>query len=142
MQVLWLRYLTEIDDRTREVPEELLSVPEINKAVEEVEESAFTEQELLTYEHFWDMIGASRLLMVGAERRGLEKGMERGMKQGMEKGLEKGLEKGMERGMKQGMEKGRQEERIRNARGMKAKGIPVEVISEITGLTVEVVGKL
>lgn len=130
MQVLWLRYLTEIDDRTREVPEELLSVPEINKAVEEVEESAFTEQELLTYEHFWDMIGASRLLMVGAERRGLEKGMERGMKQGMEKGLEKGLEKG------------RQEERIRNARGMKAKGIPVEVISEITGLTVEVVGKL
>jgi predicted transposase/invertase (TIGR01784 family) len=68
--------------------------------------------------------------MVGAERRGLEKGMERGMKQGMEKGLEKGLEKG------------RQEERIRNARGMKAKGIPVEVISEITGLTVEVVGKL
>lgn len=72
------------------------------------------------------MIGASRLLMVGAERRGLEKGMERGMKQGMEKGLEKG----------------RQEERIRNARGMKAKGIPVEVISEITGLTVEVVGKL
>lgn len=114
MQVLWLRYLTEIDDRTREVPEELLSVPEINKAVVEVEESAFTEQELLTYEHFWDMIGASRLLMVGAERRGLEKGLE----------------------------KGRQEERIRNARGMKAKGIPVEVISEITGLTVEVVGKL
>ena len=124
--MLWLRYLTEIDGKTREVPEELLSVPEINKAVEEVEESAFTEQELLTYEHFWDMIGASRLLMVGAERRGLEKGMERGMKQGLEKGLEKG----------------RQEERIRNARGMKAKGIPVEVISEITGLTVEVVGKL
>ena len=162
MQVLWLRYLTEIDGKTREVPEELLSVPEINKAVEEVEESAFTEQELLTYEHFWDMIGASRLLMVGAERRGLEKGMakgmergmergmkqglEEGMKQGMEQGLEKGMkqgmEQGLEKGMKQGLEQGQQEERRRNARGMKAKGIPVEVISEITGLTAEEVGKL
>ena len=127
MQVLWLRYLTEIDGKTREVPEELLSVPEINKAVEEVEESAFTEQELLTYEHFWDMIGASRLLMVGAERRGLEKGMAKGMERGMERGI---------------LEQGQQEERIRNARGMKAKGIPVEVISEITGLTAEEVGKL
>ena len=150
MQVLWLRYLTEIDGKTREVPEELLSVPEINKAVEEVEESAFTEQELLTYEHFWDMIGASCLLMVGAERRGLEKGMERGMKQGLKQGLEKGmkqgmeqgLEKGMKQGLEQGLEQGQQEERIRNARGMKAKGIPVEVISEITGLTAEEVGKL
>ncbi|HIR95480.1 MAG TPA: Rpn family recombination-promoting nuclease/putative transposase, partial [Candidatus Coprenecus stercorigallinarum] len=162
MQVLWLRYLTEIDGKTREVPEELLSVPEINKAVEEVEESAFTEQELLTYEHFWDMIGASRLLMVGAERRGLEKGMakgmergmergmkqglakglEQGMKQGLEKGMKQGLEKGMKQGLEQGLEQGQQEERIRNARGMKAKGIPVEVISEITGLTTEEVGKL
>lgn len=162
MQVLWLRYLTEIDGKTREVPEELLSVPEINKAVEEVEESAFTEQELLTYEHFWDMIGASRLLMVGAERRGLEKGMakgmergmergmkqglakglEQGMKQGLEKGMKQGLEKGMKQGLEQGLEQGQQEERIRNARGMKAKGIQVEVISEITGLTAEEVGKL
>ena len=138
MQVLWLRYLTEIDGKTREVPEELLSVPEINKAVEEVEESAFTEQELLTYEHFWDMIGASRLLMVGAERRGLEKGMAKGM----ERGMERGIKQGMKQGMKQGLEQGQQEERIRNARGMKAKGIPVEVISEITGLTAEEVGKL
>ena len=37
MQVLWLRYLTEIDEDTREVPKELLDNPEIGKALEEVE---------------------------------------------------------------------------------------------------------
>ena len=59
------------------------------------------------------------------------------MKQGIKQGMKQGLEKGMKQGMEQGLEQGQQEERIRNARGMKAKGIPVEVISEITGLTSE-----
>ena len=68
MQVLWLRYLTEIDEDTREVPKELLDNPEIGRAIEEVEESAFTEEELLGYDHFWDMLGASRLLMIGSIR--------------------------------------------------------------------------
>ena len=116
MQVLWLRFLTEIDDKTRNVPEELLSSPEISKAVEEVEESAFTENELMVYEHFWDMIGASRLLMIGSEH--------------------KGLERGMKEGMKQCIEHGQRDERLKNARGMKSKGIPSDVISEITGLSV------
>ena len=42
MQVLWLRYLTEIDEQTRQVPQELLDNPETHKALVEVEESAFT----------------------------------------------------------------------------------------------------
>lgn len=145
MQVLWLRYLTEIDDKTRKVSEELLSSPEISKAVEEVEESAFTEEELLVYEHFWDMVGASRLLMIGAERKGLERGMKRGlergmkegMKEGMEKGMKEGMKEGMEKGMKKGIECGRHEERLKNARGMKSNGIDLNVISEITGLTLD-----
>lgn len=33
MQVLWLRYLTEIDEKTKTVPAELLANPEIAKAV-------------------------------------------------------------------------------------------------------------
>lgn len=31
MQVLWLRYLTEINEQTREVPEELMANPEVKK---------------------------------------------------------------------------------------------------------------
>lgn len=33
MQVLWLRYLTEIDEHTRHVPAELLANPEVKKAL-------------------------------------------------------------------------------------------------------------
>ncbi len=43
MQVLWLRYLTEINEKTREVAPELLADPAIQKALSQVEESAFTE---------------------------------------------------------------------------------------------------
>lgn len=128
MQVLWLRYLTEIDENTREIPKELLDNPEIGKAVEKLEESAFTEKELLVYDKFWDTIGTSRLLLIGAMRKGRKEGMEKGMKKGMEKGMEKGLEKGLE--------KGRKDEKIKIARSMKAEGFPPETIARITGLTV------
>ncbi|WP_302613936.1 Rpn family recombination-promoting nuclease/putative transposase, partial [uncultured Bacteroides sp.] len=53
MQLLWLRYLTEINDQTREIPEELLASPELKKAVDVLEESAFTEAQLAGYEKFW-----------------------------------------------------------------------------------------
>ena len=43
MQVLWLRYLTEIDEQTRQVPQELLDNPDIKKAVTQIEESAFND---------------------------------------------------------------------------------------------------
>lgn len=74
MQVLWLRYLTEIDENTREIPKELLDNPEIGKAVEKLEESAFTEKELLAYDKFWDTISTSRLLLIGAMRKGMKEG--------------------------------------------------------------------
>lgn len=165
MQILWLRYLTEIDENTSVVPQELLDTPEIGRAVEELEESAFSENELLSYEHFWDMIGASELLMEGSVKRGLEEGLEIGIKEGIEKGLKKGMKKGMKEGMREGMkegikkgikegmekglekgikigaaegeERGRRQERIKNAAGMIAAGIPVEKVMEITGLTPE-----
>ena len=41
MQVLWLRYLTEINENTREVPEDLIDNPEVKKAINALEESAF-----------------------------------------------------------------------------------------------------
>ena len=114
MQVLWLRYLTEIDEDTREVPRELLDNPEIGRAVEEVEESAFTEEELLGYDHCWDMLGASRLLMIGSIRRGMKEGMEKGMKEGMEKGRAEGMREMIAR--------------------MRERGQSVSRISELTGI--------
>lgn len=68
MQVLWLRYLTEINEKTKEVPAELLANPEIAKAVSEIEESAYTEEELLGYDEFWDMVSVEKTLAGRLER--------------------------------------------------------------------------
>ncbi|MBD8981429.1 MAG: Rpn family recombination-promoting nuclease/putative transposase, partial [Bacteroides cellulosilyticus] len=62
MQVLWLRYLTEINDETREVPEELMANPEVKKAVDALEVSAFTDAQLAGYEKFWDIISVEKTL--------------------------------------------------------------------------------
>ena len=109
MQVLWLRYLTEINERTREVPPELLANPVVKKAVTALEESAFTEAQLLGYEKFWDIISVEKTLYNSAERKG----------------------------MAAGLAKGKAEEQHLIAANMKKQGISVVIISQCTGLTIE-----
>lgn len=51
-------------------------------------------------------------------------------------------EKGFEKGVQQGIEKGIQQGLLKVAQSMKALGMPVETILEVTGLTQEQVSKL
>lgn len=81
MHVLWLRYLTEIDEKTREVPPELLDNPDIKKAVAQLEESAFTDAQLRGYEKFWDTVSVEKTLINSAERKGHAEGRAEGIKQ-------------------------------------------------------------
>ncbi len=81
MHVLWLRYLTEIDENTREVPPELLDNPDIKKAVAQLEESAFTDAQLRGYEKFWDTVSVEKTLINSAERKGRAEGRAEGIKQ-------------------------------------------------------------
>ena len=62
-----------------------------------------------------------------------EEGFEDGLEEGMGIGMEKGMEKGMGIGMEKGMGIGREEV----ARNALAKGIPLELIHDITGLDEE-----
>ncbi len=62
MQVLWLRFLTEINAYTEEVPQELLDNPEISKAIRLVEESAYTRAQLLGYDMFWDRVSRDKTM--------------------------------------------------------------------------------
>lgn len=117
MQVLWLRYLTEINEHTREVPEELLANPEVKKAVSALEESAFTEAQLRGYEKFWDIISVEKTLYNSAER--------------------KGLAKGLAEGKVEGKVEGKAEEKHLIAAKMKQQGIPAATISLCTGLPIE-----
>ncbi|MDM8254514.1 hypothetical protein [Phocaeicola barnesiae] len=136
------------------IPQELLDSPEINKAVLQIEESAYSDAQLWGYDEFWDAVRVEKTLVSDAERKGMEKGMakgiEKGIAQGMEKGIAQGMEKGiaqgMEKGIAQGMEKGiaqgQSNERKETARRMKNDGIPPETIAKYTQLSIEEIEKL
>lgn len=49
----------------------------------------------------------------------------------------RGEERGKEKGLKEGLEKGRIEEWLRNARGLKARGVDADIIAQVTGLSVD-----
>ena len=125
MQVLWLRYLTEINEQTREVPEELMANPEVKKAVDALEVSAFTDAQLAGYEKFWDIISVEKTLYNSAIRKGLAEGLEKGIAEGMEKGMEKGKAEG------------KVEECHLIASNLKQQGIPFKTISQCTGLSIK-----
>jgi predicted transposase/invertase (TIGR01784 family) len=51
--------------------------------------------------------------------------------------MEKGIQKGMEKGMEKGIQKGKQEGILQTARNMKALGISIDTIKQVTHLTDE-----
>ena len=79
MQVLWLRFLTEIGEDTKEVPEELIGNEEVKQAIEIVQESAYSDEELDQYDKFWDAIRIEQAFVDEAEIR-YGKGVEKGVK--------------------------------------------------------------
>ena len=117
MHVLWLRYLTEIGEKTRTVPQELMDVPEIKMAVNQLRESSFNDSQLLGYDEFWDAVRVEKTLISDA----LDEGRERGLAEGRERGLAEG----------------REEERRELARKFKLSGVPVDIIAMNTGLSEE-----
>ena len=60
MQILWLRFLTEINENTKEVPAELMENAEVNQALEIVEIAAFSDEEMRAYDKFWDRVSTQR----------------------------------------------------------------------------------
>ena len=92
MMVLWLRFLTEINSNTKEVPADLLNVPEIGKAVEELEISGFSDAELWAYDKFWDSVSVERTLIDDSYKKGIEKSMNQRSLEIARKMLAKGMD--------------------------------------------------
>ena len=99
MMVLWLRFLTEINSDTKEIPADLLNDPEIGKAVEELEISGFSDAELWAYDKFWDSVSVERTLIDDSYQKGIEKGIEKSMNQRSLEIARKMLAKGMDEAM-------------------------------------------
>ena len=154
LQVLWLRFLTEIDEYTKEVPAELLENEEVNEALEIVEIAAFNDEEMRAYDKFWDRVRSQRTYEEEIEetirRRVLKKAEER-VKEAEAKAeqAEAKVEQAeakveqAEAKVEQAVAKVEQAEakveqqKTDTARKMKAKGYAVEDIAEIAGLTIE-----
>ena len=74
--------------------------------------------------------------------KGLKEGLERGLKQGLEQGIEKGLEQGIEQGLEQGLEQGKKEANKQVVITMLKKKLDIPLISECTGLTIDMIKKI
>ena len=74
MHVLWLLYLTEVGENKSSVAPELLSDPEVGKALSEIRASAFTDAELAGYDKFWDQVSVEVTLYNSGERKGRAEG--------------------------------------------------------------------
>ena len=134
MQVLWLRFLTEINAKTQEAPAELLENPEVSEALKIVEIAAYTPAEMRAYDKFWDNVSVAKTLE-NARRRSEEK-----LKESEAKLMESEAKlKESEAKIKESEAKIKENEaRIESSvKRMKAKGFSIEDIIEITGLTAD-----
>lgn len=122
MAILWLRFLTEIDERTQEVPAELLENPDIRMALEILEKSAYTDGQLQAYSDFWMALVDERVLREGSYK--------------------KGIEEGMAKGREEGRAEGRAEEKMANARSLKENGVSTDLIAMSLGLTADEIAAL
>ena len=138
MKVLWLRYLTEIEENTKEAPGELLDNPEISKALSVVEESAYSPEQLLGYDKFWDIIRTERTLFEGALRRGYSEGEAVGRAEGEAVGRAEGRAEGEAKGRAEG----EMSKAVQIANNLKAMGFSIADIMKATGLTEKEVGEL
>ena len=122
MMVLWLRFLTEINSNTKEIPTDLLNDPEIGKAVEELEISGFSDAELRAYDKFWDSVSVERTLI--------------------DDSYQKGKEKGIAEGMEKGRAEGKHEANTETAQRLLAMGLSAEQVAKATQLSLEIIKNL
>jgi len=119
---LWLRFLTEIDENTTEISKELYSEIAIKEALEYLQESAFTKEELAYYDKYWDNIRV--------EKTALKDYYEKGLKVSHDKLL-------------QAEEKAEQaEEKAEQAEEKAEQAVSVKSIVKATGLSINEIQKL
>lgn len=116
MMVLWLRFLTEIDERTHKAPAELTDNTLVSKALELLEDSGYSDAERYAIDRYWDQVSRERSL---AYR--LEKAIE--------------IENRVAENIKRAVEESRTKEKKDMARNLKSLGVDASTIIAATGLT-------
>ena len=73
---LWMRFFTEMTEKTRRPAPELLADPDIAKAIEQLEIINYTEAEMEQYERYWDSVSVEATWKHIGHRDGLKEGIE------------------------------------------------------------------
>ena len=103
--------------------------------------ASMTKKEREIYENSLDVYRDNLATATYVEQ-AAELAMTRGLAEGMEKGMAEGMEKGMAEGMEKGREEGDRNRQLTIAGNLKARGLPVDLIAETTGLSAEEIEKL
>jgi predicted transposase/invertase (TIGR01784 family) len=118
LQVLWLRFMSEINEETKQVDPELLAVPEIREAIKLSEQAAYTPAELAAYETYWDTVSTEKTF------------------------LNERYEMGLMEGETRGEARGKVKTKLEIAKAMLVKNMAISLIAEVTGLTKDEIKKL
>ena len=76
------------------------------------------------------------------EDAGFDKGLKVGLQQGMQQGIQEGIQQGIQQGMASGIQQGKKEQKLAIAKNMKIQNIDFELISQVTGLSIEEIKNL
>jgi len=108
LATLWLRFLSEVDEKMKILPAELQEDEDIRQAAELCEQAAFTPEELEQYEAYWDAIRIEKTVVNAALRKGEAIGLE----------------------------KGETKKAIQIAQNLKSVGVAIDIIAQTTGLSI------
>jgi flagellar biosynthesis/type III secretory pathway protein FliH len=136
MAVLWLRFLKEIEEDMKDVPEEFRENDYIRRALNICEEGGFSEAERAAYEKYWDNISVEKSLQYESIY-SREIGRAEGIEEGIAEGEAKGRAEGIAEGIAEGEAKGRAEGLINVVINCSRNGLSLEQIQAITGLVKE-----
>ena len=110
----------------------------MTKAIEEYKRFTSDDKLMRAYAARDAFLVGQKMMLSRERKEGKLEGIKEGKLEGIEEGMKKGIEKGKLEGIKEGIEK-------RNytiAKDMKSKNLDINLISEITGLTLEEIEKL
>ena len=131
MQVLWLRFLTEINEKTVEAPAELLENPEVSEALKILEVAAYTPAEMRAYDKFWDGISSEKTIIADYEYKLVQAKAE------TEQAKAETEQAKAETEQAKSEAEEAKEKMLDAARTMKADGMSVDLIAKYTGLSNE-----
>ena len=121
------RYISQLDKDTHRVFNDKMTF-------EEAEIAKFNAEDRREYE---DSLKAYRDI-----KNSIDTALEQGREEGMKKGRAEGLEKGLKKGRAEGRAEGEKQKALSIAKAMLQRGLDIQMIAELSGLTAEEIQSL